>query len=175
MEGLFQGASVDDPINVTLHPPWREAVELFQKAGFKYGELLSHEWLHAALGLEMPRDGMTVKQIDAARVSYLNQVERFRRCLLCEHKIDIASKRGLGYVLVKPEDQTGLANKDGGRALRKTLWAWCERLVNVNLSLLTAEQRAQNAQALCNAANLARAALGNNRLDRLLGSDEQGP
>lgn len=145
-------------------PPWRHAVKLFLEAGFKPGDVVTHEWLHEAFGLELPTPEMPCSKADPLRLEYMRQLEGFTNTLLEDHQIDITNKRGVGYIVVPSKDQSALAFKQGMHEIRQGMRKMVRRVANVDLASLTAEERKENAEAMARAAHLASMIRGTKRL-----------
>ena len=105
-----------------LHPAWKHAVAELFSGKFAFGDVVSHEELQAVLGLPKPRGKIEVEQYESWRLSLLSQVDALTDYLLEEKNICLRSVIGEGYMLVKPEDQTAFAVKQGQKGLRRQIF-----------------------------------------------------
>lgn len=153
--------SEDEPLE--LYPPWREAVRRFEAQRFAIGQEISHAWLHAAFGLEMPLPTTPMCQGEPMRLAYVNQFGPFRHALLVELNVDLKSKAGYGYVVIEPSEQTREAMEDGERELRKATAKMVLRAVHVNREALTPAQQVENREAIARASMLAEMIRSNNQ------------
>jgi hypothetical protein len=140
--------------DVRLYPPWREALERFLTAGFKADDIVPHKWFFDAFGIEEPQDNMRHDEAKALELKRLKQFEQLQKALLEDHKIDLVSEPGAGYRITPPSEQS----KDGytemlhdmAKAYRKGV----RRVLNTDISLLTDEQRRDNANHLAKLAHV---------------------
>lgn len=146
----------DEEGGLELHPAWREVLRRWPIAGFTWGDTIPHEWLYEAFSLPPIRDDMTVKQAEAIRLKFLGQFESFRRALLEEHRMDLASVRGYGYEIVTPAEASRRAYEEEMHEVRKAFRNLGRRLRFVPVGQLTDEQRRENADLLARAASLRR-------------------
>lgn len=132
---------------VRLHPAWRHAVKLFREHGFRPGEVVSHDWLYDAFAIRKPTPDTPAAEAEKAKLASLAQFERFADALLNEDKVALASVRGLGYRIVPSVEQTGWAEAECRADLAKALRRSGDRIRNVDLARLSADQRRENADA----------------------------
>lgn len=150
---------------VFFYPPWEQAIANFQKAGFTHGSLITHVWLYANFGVKLPRQTTPFVEANELRLEFLRQFTPFRNKLLTEFNMDLESVPGplwdetRGYRIIFPEEQTGLAMRDGMREIAKAIQRTACRLHHVDASQLTQEQQQENRDAMAKVAmlrNLAR-------------------
>jgi hypothetical protein len=133
-----------------LHPEWKQAIKDFLEAGFKEGDVITHEWLEAHFGMDALSDDEPLMLADyqERQFTWLRNIESFRSELLEVHQIFLSSVHGEGYRIVPPYEQTGLAQekfeRDASKAYRKA----ANTLKNVRLVELTDAQRKENADAI---------------------------
>ncbi len=151
-------------------PRWKEALKLFHAAGFKPGDVVTHEWLYDAFAVDRP--GPTTPYADAqkATLAYLGQFKPFQDSLLSDCNIDLATVPGVGYKITPPAEQTGDAYRDGMNDIRKGMRKMGRRLVHVDTTALTDEQRRENANAL---AKLSMLQTMRSRVSRLAGPEAE--
>jgi hypothetical protein len=75
--------------------------------------------------------------------------------LLSDHQVALSNVKGVGYQIVRPPEQTAWAEDQGDAELKKALRKRRDRLVNVNMTSLTQDERRQNADALARLGALA--------------------
>lgn len=139
---------MSDEGEVTLYPPWEEALRRFADAGFGYGDVVRRRWLYDAFGLDSPTAETPKGVADGMELAFLAQFAPFKEHLLEQRKMDLQTKPGLGWEIVQPSEQTPLALRDGVSEIRKALRRMGLRLVHVDHAALSHRQRQENADAL---------------------------
>jgi hypothetical protein len=141
---------MDEPVNVTLSPVWKQAVSDFLAAGFKDGDIVRHVWLEEHFGMEPLKDGATIK-VEAMRerqFKWLQYVQAFRQELLEDHAIFLSSVYGEGYRVTPPAEQTAITmakfEADAKQAYRNAAL----RLKHVRLEELSEAERRENTDAV---------------------------
>lgn len=138
---------------VKLYPVWKQAVQDFL-AEFKYGDIVSHEWLVKHFGLPLPDERMSMAAFQCRQFEWLAAIEGFKATLLHEHQVLLQSVRGEGYRWCPPAEQTQAATReferDAGRAFRLA----GTRLRNVRQHELTDDQRRANVDAMAKISHL---------------------
>ena len=141
-----------DDGEVTLLPPWREALRRFVAAGFKPGDVIAHDWFYESFGLDRPHPTTPLGEAEPVRLEYLRQLSALRQALLSDHKTDLASKPGVGYEVVPPAEQSSRAWQEGKQEVYAALRRMRARMVNVDVARLTDEQRSAYADDLARSA-----------------------
>lgn len=146
-----------DP-NLELYPAWRQVLVNFRDAGFAYGDILPHTWLWEQFECSDLADQkhISAERYNQLKLKLLNQFEPFKEALLDQDQIDLQSVPGVGYELVPPDDQTGRALKETTREVDRVWRKGMARAMNVNTSLLTAEQRRERIDNIARLALLGR-------------------
>lgn len=136
--------------NVELYPIWRQALIAFRERGWTYGDQIPHDWFYEVFGLPLQadQDRMTFAQVKRIHLIRLSQFEPMRDALRKEHQMDLQSVAGFGYEVVHPRDQGMRAYEDTIHAIKKAVRDGLDRSVTVNQSLLTVDERRQNADIL---------------------------
>lgn len=131
-----------------LFPAWKQAIEDFL-AEFKYGDLVSHDWLEARFGMPPLAEvgSMKPEEYRERQWQWVSSMDAFKSELLRDHQVCLQSVRGKGYRWVPPHEQTGFASKEFEKDAAKVFRAAGQRLRNVRLSELTDEQRKENLDA----------------------------
>ena len=131
--------------NIQLDPPYKQAV-IDSLAVFDYGDLISHRWLYAHLGLPQPQAG-SFAEIQKWHFDFLAAMESFREQLLEDHQRALQNERGKGWRIIQPKHQTAVAmtelKSDVSRSLRKA----AKVLEHVKHELLTSAESQENAEA----------------------------
>ena len=164
----------DDCIEVTQHPPWREALVRFIAAGYAAGDLVTHDWLHEALGLVRPGPQTPLAVADGVRMEYLRQLTQLRQALLIDHKVDLASKPGVGYTVIPSHEQSARAGEEGQAEVNSALKRMQLRIVHVDFARLTSGQRQEAANDLARAAAMAAAIRHSTRRLSFHDADDDG-
>lgn len=135
--------------DLALFPAWKQAVKDFL-AEFKYGDLVSHDWLEDHFGMLTVEDGerLTAAAFKARQFAWLANIEAFKSELLTVHQVCLESVRGEGFRWVPPGEQTGVATRDFERDARKTFRAVGLRLKNLRAGELSDSQRRENVDAI---------------------------
>lgn len=133
---------------VRKEPPWKHAVDSFLLEGFAPGSIVPHEWFYRTFGITPPKLCRSVSEAQSAQLAFLSNIEGLKRELLEEHQIALRSARGVGYEVVPPQEQTEWAEEECKEDLRKALRTSRLRLLNVQLDMLTDEQKKLNTDAL---------------------------
>lgn len=153
-----------DADDLELSPKWRQAAaELFGKK-YRHGDVVPHEELRIALGLPTPTGKIEVEKYEEWRLALVGQIEALKAHLLETMNMDLQPVSGRGYEIVKPEAQSGLALRDGMKAVRAALGKMGRRLSYVERSALTSEQARENADALARLSFLSQQASKSQRL-----------
>lgn len=144
----------DDDERLELLPPWREALRRFAESGFRAGDTITHAWFFEAFGLPLRTAETTAMEWEKVALQFMRHFCSLREALLTERQMDLASTRGVGYRIVPPSEQTSLAYGDCVAELRRAFRRGLDRIINVDQSKLTAEQRRENADALAKMSQL---------------------
>lgn len=136
------------------YPEWKSAVEKFLRQGFSDGEILTHDWLFAALLLKKPDNETPYRDAKRIEILFLQRFQKFQRHLLEEHQIDLVSVTGVGYRITPPQEQTESATDQMMKDLRKAIRKGTMRVANVDHSKLSAEERKENIDALAKISRL---------------------
>jgi hypothetical protein len=146
---------MSDAVELARYPSWRQAVQDFLRE-FKYGDLVSHEWLADHFGMPSVSDeeSLTAVEFRRRQFEWLQNIESFKAELLRDHSVLLQAVRGEGFRWVPPHEQTRIAEdsfqKDAGRAFRSAAY----KLKHVRLSELTDDQRRENVDAVTKLASM---------------------
>jgi len=124
----MSGEVINDKVYITAGN--KAAVE------FNYGSVISKKWLLQEMALTEPDYGSKADFQNFA-FEFMQVIEGFKAHLLEEHKMLLVSKRGAGYLVVMPNQQSDVAMA----RLRGTVGAEIKRaittLTHINEDLLT--------------------------------------
>lgn len=126
--------------------PWlQNAIDQFDKDGFKHGDTLSHDWIRWALEIPAPS---TVAAANEAQFVLLHRFDAFREYLLVNRKIALQSVRGKGYWVVPPDEQAKVAAEEAMKLIRRGLATGTKILEHADHSKMsaTASTRHTNVQ-----------------------------
>lgn len=150
----WKGDNMDNEFELQRHPPWREALTMFDKTGFAAGDVVSYDWLYNAFSIVRPGDDTRLADAESAKLQFLGQFKSFENSLLRERQTALANVKGLGYRVIPAAEQTQWAEEQGNLELRRALRKRTNRVLNVNLTVLTGQQRKENADALARIGSL---------------------
>lgn len=135
---------------ITLYPPWKQAVPDFLAAGFKPGDLVPHSWFEAHFGMDRLDDdtALTIQEHRERQFEWLGNIECFKTALLEQHRIFLQSVFGQGYRWCPAHEQTGVAVKAFEREAKRVYRQVGSRLMNVEAAALDDAQRKENLDAI---------------------------
>lgn len=139
-----------------LFPAWRQAIEDFL-AEFRYGDLISHEWLETRFGMPALSEvgAMTAEEYRERQFAWLANIEAFKSMLLKDHQVCLQSVRGKGYRWVPPGEQTGYAAREFEKEAGRVFRAAGHRIRNVRVGELSDAERRENLDAAAKLATIA--------------------
>lgn len=146
-------AIIETPLK--KYPAWKEALERFRLAEFKYGEIVTHEWLYDALGLTMPDDKTPWQKAKKVQLEYMANVIRFREAVQLEDLLYLETERTLGYKIVPPSEQTAKAMERCSVEMNKVLKQTARTVGNIRTQELSEQQRRENMDARAKISSIA--------------------
>lgn len=146
---------MNDEAPVQLFPAWKQAVQDFFK-DFRYGNVVSHEWLEAHFGMPQlgDRQKLTAADFSKRQFEWLQSIEAFKDELLRKHDVCLQSVRGEGYRWVPPGEQSKVATDAFEKDAKRVFSTAAQRLRHVRLDELNDDQRRENADAVAKLASL---------------------
>lgn len=138
-----------------LYPAWKNAVARIAAGAYKPGELISHAELDELVGVEKPTGRVKPEEWEAYKLRRMAAVEAMKSELLQDHSICLAADHGKGLRVLHAREQTKFAVEQGDKAIRKALRDTKTRLVHVDHSALTADERKSNVDAIVRTAAIA--------------------
>lgn len=137
---------------VELNPPWKQAVISFLEAQFDDGTIVPHEWFYKHFRLEQNRPDTPHEKAQQTDLLFLKYFDKLQEALLKDHHIHLHNKFAVGYEIVRPNEQTSRAEKEGIREMSRGLSKMGQRVLHVDLKRLTDRERQENADALARVA-----------------------
>jgi hypothetical protein len=117
------------------------AVDKFLASNFADGQLITHAWLHEALGIPEAPGSMPKEQAQPLQFRYMSAVGKVRDILLEEHSIALRSVHGDGYSIVPPAEQPAWAKRGLNKDLNKAFILASSRATFVRTDGLTDAQK----------------------------------
>lgn len=133
---------------VHMLPAWRNAAAELFSGKFSYGDVVTHAELQGSLRLPKPTGLVVPEAYERWRLDLLSQIAALSEWLLEEKSMCLSNVQGQGYMVVKPEQQTEYAVKQGRKAIRSELRKMARRLTYIDHAALSQEDRRKNADAL---------------------------
>lgn len=140
---------------VFLYPAWKNAVARIAGGAYKPGDLISHAELDELIGIDRPTGRVKPEEWDAYKLRRLAAIKAMESELLQEHNICLEPVHGRGLRVLHPREQTKFAVEQGDKAIRKALRDARTRLVHIDHSALTADERKANVDAIVRTAAIA--------------------
>ena len=133
-----------DDATTKLYPAWRQAEADLLANGLTHGSIITRDALEASFGIKPPA---TVQQHISNELVYLRQCTALRESLLENRKMMLVSEPGVGFRVAMPEEQTKLAMHQRTREVKSAMQKLVREIANVETTLLTDDQRKENADA----------------------------
>lgn len=130
---------------ITLYPRWKQAVQDIVDGGLLPGRVLTTQDLMSLLCIDEPTN---IEEYQKAQLAFLNTFYKVKDELLTSHLVDLETLPGIGYKIIEPAVQTKMAAKDGAKAIVKAMRSTRNRMVFLNTTLLTFDQRRENDDSL---------------------------
>ena len=126
-------------------PAWKQALADLRAMNVGPDHVLTQEWLDTAFGCR-PNVPMNRRERSRERVAFVDQFEAMRRAMLEEDRLMLRPVRE-GYIVIRPEDQTGRALRDLGAEMRKRMNKAAREVSHVRHEALTTDQMRANVEA----------------------------
>ena len=120
---------------------------------FKYGDLISFEWLYQNLKLRKPAHG-TAEDFERFQFAFLSAYDGFQRELLEENQMMLVNVRGEGYRICEPEKQTSTAMNNFKKRVAREIRKAEDRLSNIRFEMLSDPAKNENMESLAKLAHL---------------------
>lgn len=128
-----------------LYPAWKQATKDIVDGGLEPGRVLTKEALMKALQISEPK---TIDEFKGAQLAFVDGFCRLKEALLTDHFVDLETVPGIGYRVIEPGRQTRLAMKDGAKAITKAMRNTGRRLICLDKTALSAEERRESDDAV---------------------------
>lgn len=150
--------------SLSLLPPWKNAAaELFGKK-YSFGQIVPHDEIQAAMGMQKPEGKITAQEYESWRLSLLAQMDALATFLLEDRRMCLRAIPGQGYLIIEPAKQTAFAMQDGMRKLKAEMRKMGRRLHYVDHAALSHDEARENANAIARLSFLSQQARKSRRL-----------
>lgn len=131
---------------IKLYPPWKQAAQVIaaRVEAEGYGLLFTFEELHQMMDLKPPSGKLGIGEWRSSQFEWLQHIENLKDTLLEEYNLGFMNKRGIGYLVLHPNDQVMVAVPKRMHKAMLTVNKAIKELTHVNQALLSYE--AQQAQ-----------------------------
>lgn len=126
----------------SIYPEWKQAAIDAVKE-FTYGDTITHEWLLEKFDMKKQKT-WTEEEHNSFQLKLLSYVDGFKDHMLENNKMYLTNARGIGYLIVSPEEQTGRVWKKMTKGVRRELLRANAGLTNILLEALSDEARLEN-------------------------------
>lgn len=127
----------------TLLPEWRQAAKDIAE-NFKYGEVVTLDWLRDAFHLVEPK---TIEDFRNYQFAFMGNMDALRQELLQEHQLLLTSVRGVGYELVEPNEQVETAWQATFVRVKRELTKLASAVRHIRYDELSEDKRREHADA----------------------------
>lgn len=130
-------------MSTTLLPEWRQAAKDIAES-FRYGDIISLEWLGEAFHLKQPR---SIGQFKEYQFAFLSSMDALRHELLEQHQLALRNVRGAGYELVDPNNQVDYAWQAAFSRVNRELGKLAQHVTHIRHAELTTDKRREHTDA----------------------------
>lgn len=135
-------------MSTSLLPAWRNAERAIVEEGqYAFGDMIPFESLYCLLDLPKPPSNARADVMEQWRLRVLQEVTALKREMLTQHNMMLDTEHGVGLRIVMPCEQTAVSESIFRREMTRAMRNHRDRIDNVEQTLLTAEQRRENADA----------------------------
>lgn len=145
IDGMDNGET--PPEGTTFDRGWKNAMEVFNKSGFKIGEMIPMAWFYTNFRVTPLEDCHTADDFKETQFKFMGEMSMFQQSLAEENQLVLQNIRGEGYRIVPPAEQTAFAMDKAQREMNRVFSKAHMRLTNIRLDELSDEQRRQNADS----------------------------
>lgn len=144
---------MSDPDPTKLYPAWRQLERDLIDQGLQDGSTIPMDQLRRGLGLRDPRS-MQGTDVLREQAQFNFAMGELMASLLEHHRVKLRLVDGVGYMVVRPEDQTKLSLKDRGAEVANALTKAVREVTHVRTECLSDQQRRENVDALAKLTSL---------------------
>ena len=127
-----------------LFPAWKQAVRTLLDEGLTYGSTITRKRISELCQIQPPKDIDDVRRYD---LDLLTCVTEIKDSLLTAHCMLLVSDNKGAYVVIQPESQTQYAVETGVKAIGREMKKMAMAVSFTKTELLSAPERAKNADA----------------------------
>ena len=129
---------------VKLYPGWKQAVKTLIDGGLTFGDRITKEQIIDLCGI---RKAQSIEDVQRFSLDFLEAISEIKDTLLTAHSMYLQSDQRGGYVVLRPEAQTGTVVADGLKSMTKAMRKMAAGVSFIRHDLLSEEERARNADA----------------------------
>lgn len=122
-------------------PQWRGAADKFRREKIAPGTILKFEWLYDGFGMADPKTADSIPEFLIARLDFLQLFGAFRDWVLEDQKYALRNHPGLGYEVLRPNEQAGWTMVELEEKLKHEFRKATRRLTHVREGGLDAAAR----------------------------------
>lgn len=155
----------------SLFPAWKQAVKVLLGEGLTFGSVVSRKRIADLCEVRPPESIEDVRRYD---LELLQCITEIKDALLTAHCMLLVSDNKGGYVVIAPESQTEYAVETGVKAIGREMKKMAMAVSFTKTELLSAPDRAKNADAQAKISMLAGMIKNqNNELRKITGSSDK--
>jgi len=128
----------------SLFPAWKQAVKVLLGEGLTFGSVVSRKRIADLCEVRPPNSIEDVRRYD---LELLQCITEIKDALLTAHCMLLVSDNKGGYVVIAPESQTQYAVETGVKAIGREMKKMAMAVSFTKTELLSATDRAKNADA----------------------------
>lgn len=119
------------------------------RENYNYGDVVPTEYIMELLGDPKPKDNDTAKAFEQWQLRRMTHIGNIGMILLEQYKVCLSNVRGVGYMLVEPQNQADYALNRTTSKMSDALSDGSKIVANININLLSDVER-NHAQAVEN-------------------------
>lgn len=155
----------------SLFPAWKQAVKVLLGEGLTFGSVVSRKRIADLCEVRPPESIEDVRRYD---LELLQCITEIKDALLTAHCMLLVSDNKGGYIVIAPESQTEYAVETGVKAIGREMKKMAMAVSFTKTELLSAPDRAKNADAQAKISMLAGMIKNqNNELRKITGSSDK--
>lgn len=108
---------------------------------YNYGEVVPTDYIMELLGDPKPKDNDTAKAFEQWQLRRMTHIGNIGMILLEQYKVCLSNVRGVGYMLVEPQNQADYALNRTTSKMSDALSDGSKIVANININLLSDIER----------------------------------
>ena len=128
-----------------LFPAWKNAIKVLLEGGLTYGSTVTRKQLAELCNIKQPDP--TIEDVRRYELELLQNIHEIKDTLLTAHCMLLVSDNKGGYIVIAPESQTQYAVDTGVKAIGREMKKMAMAVSFTKTELLSAPERAKNADA----------------------------